>query len=347
MTKLLIVTQTVDDADPILGFFTRWVETLALRFKSVEVICLFEGTHALPENVRVHTLGKEEAKRSEWKTGRRIKYSARFLALLWKLRREYDVVLVHMNQEYVLLGAPLWKLLGKRISLWRNHGSGSFLTRLSVALSRNVFYTSSASYTARFPNAVRMPVGIDLARFTGASDGGRIPGSLLMVGRVAPKKHVREVVEALIALKKDGIEIPLTLVGPMDEVHYRDDVVGLATAGGVGLSVRGPVAHTELPRVYQEHDIVVNVSEPGMFDKTMLEALASGSLLLTRHEDLAGELDTRLRTTGEVPDIATKLRVLVALSEAEKEALRVKGKEIAARHSLEALVARLSRELYA
>ena len=38
--KLLIVTQAVDTEEPALGFFVRWIEELAKRVESVEVICL-------------------------------------------------------------------------------------------------------------------------------------------------------------------------------------------------------------------------------------------------------------------------------------------------------------------
>ncbi|MBP6860232.1 MAG: glycosyltransferase family 4 protein [Candidatus Pacebacteria bacterium] len=345
--KLLIVTQTVDDGDPVLGFFTRWIEKLASDFERIEVICLSEGKHMLPENVRVHTLGKENTGGGKRKIGKRVRYVLRFITLAWKLRREYDTVFVHMNQEYVLIGALLWKLLSKRIYMWRNHGSGSWPTHLAALWCRRVFYTSSASYTARFRNALRMPVGVDLERFSAPAGASRLPGSILMAGRVSPKKHVREVVEALLALQRDGTQAALTLAGPMDDAAYRDKVVGLANSGNIGLSVRGAVPHAELSRIYAEHDIVVNISAPGMFDKTMLEALASGCLLLTRHEDLSGVLDPRLSTSGEVPDIAQKIRTLLRLSQEEKDALREEGKRVARAHDLNTLVAQLAKELYA
>ena len=351
MKKLLIVTQAVDENDSALGFFTRWIAGLAPGFANVEVICLREGKHALPANVRVHPLtSSKESNTTIYRSMFvRTARAVRFLGFAWRLRREYDAVFVHMNQEYVLIAGWLWRLLGKRIFLWRNHGSGSFLTHLAAYLSRKVFYTSSASYTARFPNALRMPVGVDLARFAVVSDVSRIPGSVLMVGRIAPKKHVRAVVEALVTLSKEGRYASLTLAGGASakDQGYQDDIVSLASAAGIGLSLRGAVAHSELPRIFAAHDVVINVSEPGMFDKTMLEALASGCLLLTRHEDLTRELDGRLRTSGEPADIAQKLAHLTTIDAAERECLVAEGERIAEAHSLTSLVARLTKELYA
>ena len=57
--RLLLVTQAVDKNDPALGFFHRWVEEFAKRCEVVTVICLREGEHYLPENVRVFSLGGE------------------------------------------------------------------------------------------------------------------------------------------------------------------------------------------------------------------------------------------------------------------------------------------------
>ena len=57
--RLLICTQAIDKNDPILGFFHRWVIEFAKHFEHISVICLREGTHTLPENVSVYSLGKE------------------------------------------------------------------------------------------------------------------------------------------------------------------------------------------------------------------------------------------------------------------------------------------------
>ena len=85
--RLLIVTQTVDSGDPILGFFHRWIEEFAKHTERIEVICLREGFHALPANVRVHSLGKERG------AAGRATYALHFLSLVWRLRHDYDALL--------------------------------------------------------------------------------------------------------------------------------------------------------------------------------------------------------------------------------------------------------------
>src|SRR5512146_1469044 len=112
--KLLIITQKADRNDPILGFFHRWLIEFARHFDSVLVICLEEGEHDLPANVRVMSLGKER-RRS------RGAYVARLLSIAWRERQSYDAVFVHMNPIYIVLCGLLWRLLHKPIALWYTH----------------------------------------------------------------------------------------------------------------------------------------------------------------------------------------------------------------------------------
>lgn len=127
------MTQVVDLEHPVLGFFHRWIIEFAKHCEHVHVICLQEGKHDLPANVSVHSLGKEMGKG-------RLVYLYRFYRLIWSLRREYDKVFVHMNQIYVILGAPVWKLLGKRVGLWYVHKQVSVSLRLAVFFCRcNIF----------------------------------------------------------------------------------------------------------------------------------------------------------------------------------------------------------------
>ena len=106
--KLLIITQTVDRRDTMLGFFHNWLEEIAKGYESILVICLKEGEHDLPPNVRVLSLGKERG-------NSKIGYLWNFYKYIWSERQSYDSVFVHMNQEYVLLGWKSWLLLRKPI----------------------------------------------------------------------------------------------------------------------------------------------------------------------------------------------------------------------------------------
>ena len=288
--KLLILTQAVNTSDPGLGFFHEWIARFAARFDAVSVVCLFEGTHALPENVRVYSLGKERGRRS------RLTYAARLLRLAWQLRGEYDTVFVHMNQEYVLLGGLLWKALGKRIYMWRNHYAGSFLTDLAAAFCSKVFCTSQHSYTAKYPRTVLMPVGVDTGLFTPDASVARKPSSILFFARMTPSKRPEMLLEALRALSRDGIACTATFVGsplPEHAAYYeqlRSRAEDEELAGRV-VFLPG-TSKARAPDLYRTHGIFVNCSPSGMLDKTIFEAAACGCVVLASSEDLkelAGE----------------------------------------------------------
>src|SRR3989344_5101310 len=189
--RLLIVTQVVDRKDPILGFFHHWIEKLAEHTESVHVVCLKKGEHGFSKNVVVHSLGKEEGEVS------RTRYTLRFWKFICGLRREYDLVLVHMNQEYVLIGSWLWLLLGKPVYMWRNHYSGSVLTDIAAFFCTKVFCTSKFSYTAKYKNTVLMPAGVDTEIFKLLPEAPRKIRSILFFGRMSrskrPKKRIKRI----------------------------------------------------------------------------------------------------------------------------------------------------------
>ncbi len=156
--KLLILTQAVDTQDPVLGFFHAWIEGLAKHYESVSVICLKEGRHSLPDNVRVYSLGKEGGRS-------RLKYVARFYRYSWQLRKEYDSVFVHMNEEYALLGGGVVEAARQaRVSL-AQLSQGKRVYRHCGGILHKCICTSKHSYTAKYKKTILMPVGVDTTRF--------------------------------------------------------------------------------------------------------------------------------------------------------------------------------------
>jgi glycosyltransferase involved in cell wall biosynthesis len=273
--RLLIITQTVDKKDPVLGFFHRWLEEFSKNYEKVTVICLGKGEFNLPSNVSVYSLGKEEG-------ASQLTYLYRFFKYIWALRRDYDAVFVHMNQEYVLLGYKHWLFMGKRVYMWRNHAKGTLLTQLAVLLSKRVFCTSPQSYTARFKKTLIMPVGIDTEFFRPNEALERIPNSILFLGRISPVKRVKEFVKWFNELDPKHTA---TIAGEalLKDRAYGAEVKALASER---IKFVGPVTQDEALRLYQSHEIYVNKTPAGSFDKTIFEAAACGTKLLLDNEDL-------------------------------------------------------------
>ncbi len=336
--NLLVLTQAVDLNDPVLGFFHGWIVELSKHYEKIHVICLKEGKHLLPANVVVHSLGKESGVS-------RLVHLARFYRYIWTLRHEYDAVFVHMNPEYVVLGRKSWFLLRKKVYLWRNHYSGGFLTVLAVLLSRKVFCTSRFSFTARFKKTRIMPVGVNFAPIT---DVVREPRSILFLARIAPSKRPDMLLRALRALKERGIPCSASVYGSSlaEDEQFATDTRAFAQKEGLNVVFHEGVPHQETPRIFASHDIFVNLSASGMYDKTLFEAAAAGCLVLASSRDFAALVDARfVFAENDIDDLARKLEALLALPEREKESAREKFKALAETQSLQRLVDRLVEEM--
>ncbi|MEK7107410.1 MAG: glycosyltransferase family 4 protein, partial [Patescibacteria group bacterium] len=333
--RLLIITQAVDLDDPVLGFFHSWIRELAKRSESVHVICLKEGRHSLPANVRVYSLGKESGVS-------RTKYIWRFFKYIWSLRNEYDSVFVHMNQEYVLMGGNLWWILGKRVVLWRNHKRGSIFTRIAGFLSFKVCFTSPSAYVAHFGNAVQMPIGIDTALFK--PSGSANPNSILFLGRLDAVKKPEVFLQALDILAKQNIAFMADIIGdptPGREEFARELRKRFSSVPGVAFkpSIRNDEAAAE----YASHAIYVNLTPSGSFDKTIGEGMACGCIVVVGNEALRGAVpDELLVDVNSADSVARGIKSALLMDADRREALSRKSRAyVIETHSLALLAPRL------
>jgi glycosyltransferase involved in cell wall biosynthesis len=341
-TRLLICAQAIDARDPTMSFFLHWVVELAARFESIEIIALGVGEYTLPENVHIHSLGKERGRASS------LVYARRLLVLAYRLRCSYDRVFVHQGEEFALAGGPLWKLLGKRIYMWRNHYAGSLRTRIAGAFCANVFYTSRASYTARFRNALRMPVGVELDAFAPAPRTA-LPASILSLGRISPTKNVHVLMDALALLSKKT-SFTADIYGdslPVDSSYHarlKEDAAAHGLSGRVAFHAGVP--HAETSAIFRAHQLFVNMSDSGMYDKTIFEAAASGCLVLTSIQDFADDAGSEFCFDGSAEDLAGKLEGMLSLAPTEADSLRARLREVAEAHNLTSLAERLTQAIH-
>lgn len=344
--KLLIITQKVDINDPILGFFHNWILEFAKNVEKVSVICLEKGAFDLPENVRVYSLGKESGKS-------KIKYIKNFFNLILGLHKEYDAVFVHMNQEYVLLGGFIWKILRKKIYFWRNHPQGGLLTRVAVAFANKVFCTSKFAFVAKYKKTKIMPVGIDTELFKVASSqhiASRIR-KILFLGRMDKIKRPDLLIEALSILDKKGTDFVCDFYG--DPTPDTGDYFESLKQGVEQTNLKNKinfyraVANYETPKIYNEHAIYVNLTPPGSFDKTILEAAACGCILVLANKSLEGELDQNMIISTNTPQaVAECIEFWLNKDQKDLEVASKRLREyVIKNHSLYVLAERLSGEI--
>ena len=313
--KLLILTQKIDKADPVLGFMHGWLLEFAKNFEKITAICLEFGTHSLPKNVQVFSLGKERGES-------RLEYIWNFYKYIFCERENYDAVFVHMNQEYVLLGGLVWKVLGKKIVFWYNHTCGSLLTRVAMFFADIVCHTSPFAYTAGTKKSQRMPAGIDMNVFKPEEKINRNPKNIMYVGRIAPLKKVNVLIKAAKILDKEEIDFVLDIYGAAvaKNNHYFEELkkTSVALQDKGKLFFRGAVPNTQTPAIFNAHLISVNLTPKGNYDKTVLEGMACGTLPLVSSPAFNDIIPAEFCfKEGDICDLAEKIKFVFSLSETE------------------------------
>ncbi len=251
----------------------------------------------------------------------RARYGFRFLSLAWRLRRDYDVVFVHMNPEYVILGGPLWRLWGKRVALWYTHKNVDTKLRLAEKLANVIFTASKESFRLRSQKVRIMGHGIDVDFFC---PDARIVRSneLLSAGRLMKTKRHDLIIRAAALANRE-----LRIIGDGPE---REGLESLAQTLGARVLFLGGLAQMRLRDEYRKAAFFVHTSETGSLDKVVLESLACGLPVITTSTSLSGLPVTVVEATPEA--VAEGVRTL---PHADTQALTTYVRE---HHSLQRLI---------
>jgi glycosyltransferase involved in cell wall biosynthesis len=343
--RLLICTQAVDKQDPILGFFHRWIEEFAKHCEAVTVICLREGEHALPANVRVHSLGKEHGEKSK------LAYALRFWRLLWKVRHEYDDVFVHMNPEYVILGSRVWRRRGAAVGLWYMHKSVDRKLKMAVKRVKAVFTASPESFRLPTGKLRIMGHGIDVERFrcpaVPAHDAAEL--RLVTVGRVSASKHLEVLFEALKAFSVREVPWTFDIIGSAvttEDQAYEKRLYEMAEHTLLKSRVRflGAKPQEEVAQLLCNYHAFLHASTgTGSLDKAALEAMSCGIPVISTSEafrDFLAPHGLYAETPEAMASMLTMLAGVAGRADMGRLSLQLR-REVAEKHSLQSLIPRI------
>jgi Glycosyltransferase len=254
-----------------------------------------------------------------------------------------------MNQKYIILGGLFWKILNKKIFMWRNHPCGNFLTNISVFLSDRVFCTSKYSYTAKFKKTEIMPAGIDTETFKRYENIQKIPNSILYLGRISSIKNIDILIESVKLLDKEKIDFVLNIIGEPGEKdrEYFGKIKELSKKLEQKGKIKflGKVPNYKTPEIYNQNEIFVNLTPSGSFDKTILEAMACECLVLVANKSFESVLPKEfIFNQGDFQELALKLIWVLKLSSLEKEEYRKDfRKYVMENHNLEKLIQKICK----
>ncbi len=270
--KLLFVTQKIDKNDDLLGVYHEWVKCLAEKAEKIFVVCLYKGEYDLPKNVQVFSLGKESGRS-------KIEYLKNFYKYVWNLKNDYDTVFVHMNTEYLILAGWLWKFWGKRIVLWYAHYQSNLKLRLAVPFADAIVTSVKKAFPFESKKLLVLQQGIDTELFKQQGIYKKESAfKILFLGRISPVKDLETLLKAAKVLKERNFNFRLSIVGsPTDaDSEYYKNVRNLSEELGLNsrISWSERVPNRETVRIYDEHDVFVNLTTTGSFDKVILEAMS-------------------------------------------------------------------------
>ncbi len=282
--KLLIITQKVDKNDSVLGFFHRWIEEFSKHCESVLVICLEKGEYNFPAHVQVISLGKE-------KHVFRLKYVLNFYYTIWKERKNYTAVFVHMNPEYVLLGGWIWRLLRKKIGLWYVHKQVNAKLRIAEKFVHFLFTVTNKSFQLKTKKIIFVGHGIDTLYFTPRNETSKNEKfTITSVGRITRIKKLEDLINSVEyfsdEMKKN---MRVQFIGsPISEEDktYEHELKELVEKkkNGIPLQFMGAVPFDSMRDVYWSADVCVNLAPTGGIDKTVLESFSCGVPTLFRNQ---------------------------------------------------------------
>ena len=353
--KLLILTQKVDKNDDILGFFHGWIAEFAKYCEKITVVVLGVGEYDLPRNVKIFSLGKENIsqKSKVYKVKSKLKYIFNFYKYIWRERKNYDVVFVHMNPEYVVLGGLFWKMWRKKVGLWYTHKAVNLKLRLAEKLADIVFSASAESFRLESKKLKITGHGIDIDKFKAEGQKLKVNEkfNILYVGRISPIKNQKLLIEAtdILAYEYRQKDFKISLVGSpisqKDEI-YQDDLKKIIKDKKLEQFIKfvGSVSNKDIVNFYNQANLSVNLCPTGGVDKTVLESMACELPVVVLNKTFKNILpDKFILKNGDARELARKIIEIIEDKKLQTE-FRIK---IIRQHSLDNLIKRILNSFYA
>lgn len=206
--------------------------------------------------------------------------------------------------------------------------------------------------------------GVDLMRFSpepvDKSDGDQLRESfgipldaplVVMPGRLTPWKGQRVLIDALAALKK--LECYGLIVGPSKgKTKYKESLQSLIDAHGLEGRVFLNEGVSNVPSLYRAADLIVHASlEPEAFGRTLIEAQASGKVVIASKEGapleiIEDKVTGFLVPPGDVFNLARIIEHYFHLPEGIKKKMAFDARARAQSHFSEALMCDKTLSVY-
>jgi glycosyltransferase involved in cell wall biosynthesis len=267
--RLVVVTQQVDPASPVLGATVDKLRALAAQVDELVVMADSAVEGVLPDNCRVRLF------RSRHRAGRGLRFEAA-LARELASRPRPAAVLAHMCPIYAVLAAPLARPTGVKVLLWFTHWRRSGLLAAATRASTRVLTVDERTFPLSSRKVVAIGHGIDVSGLRCVDRPERETLMLLALGRTSPAKGLATILQAVAKIDNISLRVHGPSLTEEERVHklaLERLVIDLKLLDRV--DIRGPVSRHVVPGLYAEVDALVNDMRPGATDKVVYEAAAT------------------------------------------------------------------------
>ncbi|MBN2190077.1 MAG: glycosyltransferase family 4 protein, partial [Candidatus Aureabacteria bacterium] len=277
--NICIITPCVDENDWLYGAFCPWIGSLSKQADNILVLTLKKGAFDFKGNVRVIRIKNCSTKVST-------------LLNLYKniisYNKEYPIscFFTHMCPIYVTALFPLKCLLKIPVVMWHAHGTKSLKLRMAEILCDRVISSSESGFPVKTAKLSVVGQAIDTDRFKAGPAGASLK-KMLYAGRISRIKNILGIVETVNALRSRGFDdIRLSLAGAAStgkDAGYMREIKEYISSNGLegNIEFLGPVSYRDIHNTYNTSGIFINLSDTDSLDRSVLEAMSSGNIVIT------------------------------------------------------------------
>jgi len=286
--RILIVNYEMDEDSRVLAWQARVAQEMAWHCEFVAVLTEKLGRFEPPPNMHVETFAPRPLG-----LPRRFGTALLLSGQAFRLCRRYqiDACFIHMAADWAYYLYPAFRLCDIPVLLWYAHGTVTPRLRLAHACVSRVVTSTPEGFRIPSRKVRVIGQGVDTELFCPPDQYQEPRRDLITVSRVSRRKRIDLLLSVMDCLRRisGAPSLRLRVIGPLlttDDLTYDLELRKRVWKMGLQDWVEfvGFVPQEYTPAFYRSAFLHINVSQTGSMDKTVLEALACGCLVLTSNE---------------------------------------------------------------
>jgi glycosyltransferase involved in cell wall biosynthesis len=312
--KLLMIIQKLEKNDSIFAFLIDWLNELNKNVDKLYVLALYKGKYSLEKGIEVFSMGKEKKQNKLFYL---LNLYRIVLPLCWK--KKINGIFVFQGGMYPFLLWIVKKLFSIKLIQWKVHSVVDSRMRWNLRAVDKVITASTTCFDQPSGKIRIVGHGVNTETFKEVRDVKK-QNLILVVGRISRIKRLREIIDIFSKLikEKDFQHYRLEFAGiPQTEKDnlYWDELHDFVRNTGLELKVnfRGKVNFQELPRLYTQAKVSLNLGNIGSLDKVILESMAckTPAIMITPAiKDQLGEYEDLLYAENDDAALLNMIKIL-------------------------------------